>query len=692
MLKNKITILVSIISISLIGSILGYGIYRGMSNKEVFADSGYILVAPENTYSDDEINNQIYFEKGTTYQKVYPNKIMFHDQKNKKRILDADSFVHYNNGGVASLEEGVMVDMSSFDSPLTNYYGLSSDSVMDFQGDSYALDNSGEEMNFQNALWKINDTKYLLLSKNIVVKFSEENEHEFKDFIEINYYDTGIIRIVTTEGTWETVSQDCTATLDNGVSLNLYNRTVVKDNQVKLSLKQMIIDSDQNIDIVPEEVKTEVIKAPKLDIQTIDGANGKIGKAGKAGENGLEGEEGEEGTTGTEGTAGTDGINGQNGVNGEAGNPGEPGLTGTTGTNGQNGVSGSSGGNGAGGSNGQKGEEGAKPIDTGTTKDGEIKATLPEFNIKSLQAKTNSVKASIEVTDQENRLDPTKQFTVEIVENSTGKRVYITQIDSGNRNFDVEYSGLASDKEYRLVLTAEYTVNNVNYSNMFINKIFMTDSLGITVTKNSATEVSLSFKVMVQDYCQATQADLQLLDKDGKVLKTNEIHVALAMKDGEEIVTFSSLVSNSVYMVKLVNVKLNPDQNLVTSPLLFAQEYMTLKKSPVLGNPEVVTNKRDGSFEFHLKTLTDTDKAIKSLRYEIYEVGLDSSETLVKTLKNTSNDVVSCHVDDTTIKRNYNYRMRVVAECYDNEKEVEFASSYSELFSMTGNDFPILLF
>lgn len=703
MIKSKGLLISCITTLITIIGVLSFAVYRDSKKQPVFMDSGYILVSPDSTYSD-AINTQVYFEEGTKYKTMYPDKIVFKDQENNKKVIDAGSFVHYNDGSIGSLANGVMIDLNNLDSSIINYYGLSTESTMESAGTDYILDNRGSSMSFQDFLWKINDSKYLLVSDVITISLSDNNERTFEGYVELTYYDTGIIRIVTQEGTWQTVSSKCIARLENGISVNFSNKTVVKNEQdVKLSLEQMVIGSDDNIDIVPDEVKKEAAKAPKFDIQTIDGVNGGKGKEGETGEdgeagiNGKEGEAGEEGESGEAGEDGTIGENGQNGENGTPGEPGAPGQTGTTGTNGENGKNGQNGANGASGANGAQGEKGLSGDEAGLDPgQGGSEPTqgivLPVFEVAELTANANSVHATINVVDDENRLDPAMPFVVQIIENSTGRQIYRQEVDSGLRNFTIDYNGLMPNTEYSLAISADYIVDNVNYNKVFVNKVFVTDALGLTVEKSYVTPDSLALMVKMTGYSEIMEASLQLTDADGNAISTQEIVIDLAKDVAGNVITFPNLIPNTRYKVKVVNIKMQSDSALVAPPEVREEEFWTLKRVPQLGNPIVVVNKRNSSFELQLDSVQDLDGAIERFRYEIYEVGLDSSQQLVKKLYNTTNDMIPCYVDGVEIKHGYNYRMRVVAECYDNEKQVEYASAYTEIFNLMGSNFPIVLF
>ena len=700
MFKNKGFLVCCLLVVMSIFGVLGFAIYKDSQNQLTFKSDGYILTAPKLPGSD-EVNNQIYFEKGAKYKLKYPNKVVFKDQENKEIALDADSFVHYNDGSIGSLSDSVMVDLNEVETSTVNYYGLSNQSVVENEGTQFMLDNLGEPIDFKDFLWKVSDTKYLLASNSIKITFSNNNVKDFKNFVELNYYDTGIIRIVTQEGTWQTVSMNSYAELDNGIVINLANRTIVKNGRVKMSLEQMLVNSEDNIQIIPEDQKKLLAEVPKFDIKTIDGVNGIDGEVGVNGKEGEKGKDGLEGVKGEEGKKGEDGEAGTEGTPGEPGKPGETGTTGINGVNGTNGASGSngsSGANGASGSNGRTGDQ-VDLENGGGGSESTKNIALPEFTISNLEVKSNTVSCRFTYTDTEHRLDPLKNFVIQIIENNSGKQIYRNDDnDSSVNTFDFSFNGLLPNTEYRIVLTADYIVDNASYSRVFVNKYFNTDSLGISVKKEFATQDSLKFKVSVKDYSNVASLNLQLVDKATEVIIETSADIDVTATPGttfEVPVEFKNLSSNTRFTVKVVNIKLDFDPYLVVPSNSLDGEFWTLKKSPEMGKPVVVMNKRNKSFEIQLENVKDVDKAVIRYRYDIYEIRVvNSIESLthVKKLYSSTKDPVVLNVDEIAVRTGQLYRARVVAECFDNEKNVEFASADSDVFSITGSNYPLVLF
>lgn len=684
-------------------AVLSFAAYKDSQNEQSFKNDGYILTSPKGTGTED-VNNQIYFEKGTKYKVKYPNKVVFTDQQGEEVAIDADTFVHYNDGSVGTLADSVMMGLDELETSMVKYYGMTNESIIENSGSNYILDNLGEPIDFKDLMWKISDNKYMIISDNIKITFSNKNVKEFKDFVEINYYDYGIIRIITQEGTWQTVSLNCYAEINNGVIINLASRTLVKDGKAKMSMEQMVINSEDNIQIIPEDQKKLLAQVPKFDIKTIDGVNGTNGEKGKDGKIGDKGKEGLEGLKGEDGKSGDDGDSGTDGTAGEPGKPGTTGTTGANGINGVNGSNGSSGANGSSGVNGASGSNGRSGDQIELENSGGTELTkgiiLPVFTISNLDVKSNTMTCHISVVDAENRLDPdpSKRFSIQILENSSGKQIYrkddVDSIQTSLNEYDFSFSGLIPNTEYRMVISANYSVDNTWYSKVFTDKFFKTDSLGITVKKDFATSDKLQFKVTIKEYSYLHSLELMLTGSSISIApKLVEGATAITQPDGTKAVTvtFEGLSSNTKYQLVAQNIKLKYDVDLVTAPDNIEGEFWTLRKAPQLGKPTVVVNKRTRSFEMHLDSVTDSDNSIIRYRYEVYEVG--TPDKLVKKLYTPSyKEPVVLYVDGVDIRSGQDYRVKVIAEGFDNEKQTEYASAVSDVFNIVGSNYPTVTF
>ena len=101
------------------------------------------------------------------------------------------------------------------------------------------------------------------------------------------------------------------------------------------------------------------------------------------------------------------------------------------------------------------------------------------------------------------------------------------------------------------MISADYTVNNKEYTRDFINKVFVADNIGLTVEKAYATETELAFKVTKQSSSSVNIASLQLYNEDGTPLSVENVNLA----DGSHTVLFRNLTANTTYQIQFTDVK-----------------------------------------------------------------------------------------------------------------------------------------
>ena len=679
MFKNKSLIVILVIFVVFL---LGFGSLAFIQNNnsgKSFSTDGYILI-PEKSSLSGDANTQYYFAKGTKYEMKYPKKLTFRDTESNQVSIDSSVFVHYNDGGLSAFSKGVIVDLNDLDKTRIQYYGLSADTKIEKTGNNYILLNRNESMKLNDFIWKIDQNKYLITSDSIEVNYSKENIKTYSSYIELTYYDSGIVRIMTQEGTWQTIASDCQATLANGTTIQLAKKVVSSNGGVHFSLNEMVIDSDDNIEIISDTASNVV---PTFDIVTIDGTDGEDGNNGETGESGSTG------SSGTNGAHGATGANGNSGQTAQSGNAGDAGITGASGNNGTNGGNGASGISGNSGANGQDGDDNST-IHT-SNPNSETKVVLPVFQVNRMDVKSHSVQAKINLLDEESRMDVTKQVFIALIDNGTGKEVYTTYEDASLTEYDVTCNTLTPNTEYTLQISASYIVNNVSYEKEFLSKTFNTDALGIAVKQVAATSSSFTFVVNKKDYSDVSIGDLQLLDADGNVVVTKSIAITEASSKEGDTVEFDGLHSNQTYILRLANLQLTSDSNLVVASEK-VDDYKTLKETPIIGEPIYIVNQRDSSFQCALSSVNDKEKGIVSYSYELYTQVREENAKPVKTITTKNNETVSFMVDGTTIQRGIGYQFRVVVEFYDNKKTVKLSSGFSEGFSMEGSVFPTVSF
>ncbi len=742
MIKSKSIAVIAIASVLLGGGVGTYGVVKKNQTKVAFAESGYIIdgdEAHENGFA------KYMFDAGEKLEYRYPDKVVFRDVTKTNVVADAASFLHYNDGSLTALNQGVLIDLNDLNTGMLNYYNLSAYATLENQGGSYALETQGSTMYFKDFMWKIGDTKYLLVSDDIVITMADDQKLEYEDYVELKYYNEGILLILSEDGAVRTVSSDCIATVENGMQVDLASRTVLAKENVLMSMEQMVIGSNDNIDVLSpikavkgeDKVKEEQIKIhiPTFEVidgadgingeQGVDGQKGKTGVDGVAGVNGMDGIAGEAGThgqaglagtNGIAGTQGTDGMEGLSGIHGTDGTeggagmpgipgaPGTPGMAGASGANGASGAAGAAGmaglaGNsGAAGEDGNDGLNGDSVIEGGDNTDEKEAIELPTFRWGENSKVTSSsaefdVFYDMESASKEVALPGSSDIIVQLMNAKTGREVRRQEFDSQMQNpIKVGFTELSADTEYRMVVSARYTVNSSEYEKPFLSKTFITSSLGLSFVKNYVAEDSMEFTVYKSSYSDVISGTMVLADASGNPV-LNEQFTFAAGENEMKSVSFVSeydgqIKSNTTYYVYLTDIY---DGN-TTYKMIGKQEVRTLKKRPSLGAPMVVVNKAAGVFDMQLEGMEDKDNGIQYFRYELYTCDNNGnpSKEPEKTMLISSNKVLPCEV--TADMKDQTYCLRVVASFFDNEKTVEIATGYTAPFSMNITGFPLLTY
>ena len=250
--------------------------------QEYFEDSGYIL----GTTSGEEFEDgRYYFVKDSKYQYTYEGSITLNDINKNKVSIDSKSFVHYDSGSLFGLNDSVLMDTDDINDNQISYYSISTDSILTKNGKSYTTSNAGSEISFSNFIWKISNERYMAVSDKITLFASERSQQEFENYIEIEYVDAGVVRLINKEGTYSTISSDAYLELSNGYRLYLGSKNVSDGEAIVMNLTEMVVNSDDNIEIIPDETyKKENIDQPQIVVNATDGEDGAEGEGGTAGE------------------------------------------------------------------------------------------------------------------------------------------------------------------------------------------------------------------------------------------------------------------------------------------------------------------------------------------------------------------------------------------------------------------------
>ncbi len=707
MSKRLIIIMLSVGLAAVLG-FGGFGVWYASAQTPKFQQAGYILQGEE-----DEVKWHS-FDSGEKYVSTLTGDINFDSAEEGEVTVSEESFVHFEDGSMMALSDGILLDFNDLSENFINNYYIEAGLKILQSGDTYTAETTAGSMSFGEHLWKLSDKKYLIASKDIKVHMSDSDIREAQDYVQVVMTEDNVAHLLTQENLWMTISNECYIETQGGVKI--YPMTqLIDDGQNKLSMAKLSVSPEDAIVLTEDETRRQIV--PELNIEAIDGEDGTDGKDGEIGRDGEAGEIGEDGT------------DGQNGEQGLTGATGESGATGGTGATGAAGASGGSGGNGA------KGADGKNAVIDSTTN-----SALPTMKISDWKVSATSLKGEITITDEGGFLGALAEVddydknrypgNVTITNEETGKVIHCYQVNENyaldsvsvdDYSFDAFNTGqeevhfstydigdykLEPDTEYRLSVTAYYKATDdtgLIYSREFISRTFYTDSTGVILAKEKADEGSLTISAAVSETYQSSvvKATVYLLTPEQNKTFTAALaeeesqYVArksISLSDFEETgwsksIDFTGLSANTEYVAKVIVETTSGLKTLTTQEL----SAKTLKRPPTLKTegdvPKVYYNRVTGAFEVYRPVIEDPDGGAVSYTYTAYRLNdVDAStweKESARTITPATGEPVEFH-----LQSGKTYKFGIELEFNDNDKTVQYDFGESSPIAAIGDTMP----
>lgn len=277
---------------------VGYGIFYVFNNVNsetyTFNKDGYALYVNE---KDNYKTNSYSFKNGSSYSfKKTNGKISFDSNEKGNVNIDDSTVVHYTDNSLLVLKNVVGLNLNSIDSEIILYYNIFKNTNIVYENGAYVITTSnGEKINFTNLLLRINENKYLFMADSVRATIGKDEVVDFGKYVYIEYSDGSIVGIYNNSKSYRTIGNELSLVSGN-ITINMKDKSIAKEGEKYITLSNLVLDSNSNIDLIPEEVQ----KAPEISSPNIDSDVG--------------GEEGEE-SGGTVG--GNGGSNPDNNVNEE---------------------------------------------------------------------------------------------------------------------------------------------------------------------------------------------------------------------------------------------------------------------------------------------------------------------------------------------------------------------------------------
>ena len=549
-------------AISMAAGGVGYSYVQHEKKQESFFGDGYVLTLDE--AAGETTAAPVYFNAGTIYKFIYQDKVTFKTTDGKKTTVDYTNFVHYADGFIGAVTDGVLMELEQLKNGYINYYNVTSKSIMRKEGDKYILDNQGQELEFKDFVWKLSDSKYLVSSDALDVMLPNKSNLNTDGFVELNYLDDGIVQILTDDAAYQVLTAGTTVELGNGMQIDTDTREIQDGEEQLMNLGSLQVDSLTNIAVVPS-ANQAAMTVPKFNITTIDGVDGETGAAGE------------------EGQIGENGANGEEGQAGEEGQLGENGNTGGT----------------AGGNN----------SGTGTTTSGTV---MPVVRVEEFHYDTGSVSSKLSVEEGSGVTLGTG--TIWITDVQTGKKVKMDEFDLEEAveiNFDSsrlagEGFTIEAGKEYQVTLEAEYTLdrtdsagNQITGTTNLFTRTFSTNRLGVSETYDHATTSELYVKVEKTEYSDVK--DFKIVYQSVSKEETAS-EITKTFEKGQNSIDLvldhdTRLRADTEYTVKLYAKNPSATTSANLWELISTHNYKTLKNEPTIGGKPIVALSPRGYFE-----------------------------------------------------------------------------------------------
>lgn len=703
---KKLLLFITIGLVVALSVITGLTVYSYNKQFKKFTNSGYILVPSKEAEITTNVNELRYFSAGTKYREKYGEKILFKDTSNNSVNLNKEQFVHYTDGSLKSFAKGVLMSLTEVDEKQVSYFGISDKTVIVKNATQYEMPYLGETMQIQEFVWKIAEDTYMVVAPQIKLHLSKDKEVTLEDYVQLQYVDGDIVRLVHEKGTYQTISSDAYLLTDGGVMLELISKYFMVNGEQALSLESMIINSDDNLEVEENE---DDIKLPTFNvINGQDGADGETGENGETGANGQDGDKGSLGELGAEGNSGDKGGSGGSGLSGQAGIDGSDGGDGAEGDQGDLGYD---------GKDGEDGDDAESP----TSPDGivavdQLSAPTVKIVTDEYFVGANSIDAWVEISDPERLINGNLKWTIYTREGYDYVAGYDEEfhpeeglLSTYPPKQQITTGKLQPDTEYVLIVHGKYTTDYGEYEQDFLTKVFSTDMLGVTLKKVQVTSDKITVKVDISDDSQISSYGIAIYDESDENNAISRKDLAQGNFSTSREFTFSSMENllngeeiypDSNYVVKLVNVESKSANGVIpinvslditslkeTPYYLITQDKETIKQSISDQKTNAVPSDRYQTVTLSLDAgIKDPDSGIIGYRYELYYTNNTTAGEgeLVASKNLDSLKSVTFDVDPQK-----SYYGRVVVLFKDNEKVVEISSNNSDVVTMDERIYPV---
>ena len=251
------------------------------TNVLEFEKDGYALYLDKVTNVKAEAYS---FNSGTEYRyKQSSDTISFKsDDKNVK--IDKDTVIHYTDDSLGVLKKVVGIDVSTINNDIIFYYNIYKNTKINSNKDGYVIKLVNEdEVKFNNLLMRISDNKFLLTGENVRLVYTNDEIIDFGNYVEFEYTDGNVVKVYSEDKYYQTISSEAMLLVED-IRINLKDAVIYKEDKPYISLTNLVVDNNGNIDTLEEEIKKEELEIKDGEVDVPSGsAGGSSGSGGSGG-------------------------------------------------------------------------------------------------------------------------------------------------------------------------------------------------------------------------------------------------------------------------------------------------------------------------------------------------------------------------------------------------------------------------
>ena len=120
----------------------------------------------------------------------------------------------------------------------------------------------------------------------------------------------------------------------------------------------------------------------------------------------------------------------------------------------------------------------------------------PKLNLLNFNVNHNRIIANFEKIDPNNMIS---DLNIILIDKKSGKTIYEVDWDSSLNFINLDIDDLAPSNEYLLTIKGNFNYLDKSYNKVFIQKLFETDGLNISVKKDYSYDDELAFKINTQN-------------------------------------------------------------------------------------------------------------------------------------------------------------------------------------------------